>query len=38
MEIAQLLSLTLSIITIVNVLLLAGVLFLERRDVGNTWA
>lgn len=38
MEITNIITLSLSIITILNVLLIAGVLFVERRDVGNTWA
>lgn len=37
-EITNIITLSLSVITILNVLLLAGVLFFERRDVGNTWA
>lgn len=38
MEFGNILTLLLSIVTILNILLLAWVLFIERRDVGNTWA
>ncbi|GKV66529.1 MULTISPECIES: cardiolipin synthase [unclassified Sporosarcina] len=38
MDITNFITLSVSIITALNVLLLAGVLFFERRDVGNTWA
>ena len=35
---ANLFALILSITAILNMFLLAWVLFFERRDVGNTWA
>lgn len=38
MEFTNLLTLSVSIIVILNLVLLAGVLFFERRDIGNTWA
>lgn len=38
MEIENLTANIVSIITIINVILSAGVLFFERRDIGNTWA
>lgn len=38
MEIGNLITLIVSIITIINITLSAGVLFFERRDVGYTWA
>ncbi|MHA6261019.1 cardiolipin synthase [Sporosarcina sp. CAU 1771] len=38
MEITNVLAISVSIITILNVLFLASVLFYERREVGNTWA
>ncbi|WP_301108610.1 cardiolipin synthase [Sporosarcina sp.] len=38
MDITHFITLFVSIVTVLNILLLAGVLFFERRDVGNTWA
>ncbi|AXI00761.1 cardiolipin synthase [Sporosarcina sp. PTS2304] len=38
MELGQIVTLIVTIVTILNVLLLASVLFIERRDVGKTWA
>ncbi len=38
MEIGNIITLTATITIIVNAFLLAGVLFFERRDIGNTWA
>ncbi|ARD49707.1 cardiolipin synthase [Sporosarcina sp. P33] len=38
MELGNVLTLLVSVITILNALLLAWVLFIERKDVGNTWA
>ena len=38
MDFGNVLTLIVSITTVLNILLLASVLFIERRDVGNTWA
>ncbi|MDW0108429.1 cardiolipin synthase [Sporosarcina aquimarina] len=38
MEFGNIITMILSITTIINLILLAGVLFFERRDIGNTWA
>ncbi|MGG3805939.1 cardiolipin synthase [Metabacillus fastidiosus] len=38
MEIGNVITLIVSIITVINIILSAGVLFFERRDVGYTWA
>jgi cardiolipin synthase A/B len=38
MEIGNSITLILSIITIINIILAAGFLFFERRDIGYTWA
>ncbi|MDV6378732.1 cardiolipin synthase [Sporosarcina sp. GW1-11] len=38
MEIGNFITLIVTTVTILNILLLAGVLFIERRDVGKTWA
>ena len=38
MEIGNIITLIVSITIVVNAILLVGVLFFERRDIGNTWA
>lgn len=38
MEAGNLITLIVSLITVVNIILSAGVLFFERRDIGYTWA
>lgn len=38
MGIGYIITLILSITIVINLLLLVGVLFFERRDIGNTWA
>lgn len=38
MEIQNIIPMFVTIVTFINILLLVGVLFIERRDVGKTWA
>lgn len=38
MEIGNIITLIVSITIVINAVLLVGVLFFERRDIGNTWA